>query len=126
MSLGSVSVYVTQNGDMSQASLTAGPVDMRSMQRGFAMQAVYTGSPTGTLQLQVCLGQPSATGGGTNPGAGGTWGNSTWTNYGTSVPVSAAGNYLWDVIGCNASAAQVVYTRTSGSGTLTVNCNVKS
>lgn len=122
----SPAVYVTNNGDMSQATLTCGPVDMRTTGRGFAFQAVYTGAPVGTLQLQVALNQPSLAGQGSNPGAGGTWGNSTFTNYGSAVSVNGAGSYLWDVIGTNVSAAQVVYTKTSGTGTLVVNCNVKS
>jgi hypothetical protein len=104
------------SGDMSQATVTIGPLNV---QAGAAacIQIAWSGSPTGTLQLQGTTGAPTS--GGSSQAA--TW-PGPWSNVGTAVslPLSTGGtSYVWDIVSTGLSAFQVVYTRTSGTGTIT-------
>lgn len=68
----------------------------------FAIQAVYTGSPVGTLKLQ-------SSNDGTN-----------WDDIaGSTVAVSAAGSQTWNYTGAGFGKVRLVYTATSGTGSLT-------
>lgn len=68
---------------------------------GFSIQAIYTGSPVGTLTLEA-----------SND-------NSNWvTVTDSSYSVTSAGNYMWNFTVSNFKWVRVVYTRTSGTGTL--------
>ena len=86
------------------ASITSEAVNVQSMTR-VAIQAIYTGSPVGSLKLQAANSLTSQ----------------TWTDVSNStVAVSAAGNQLWNVSDIGYALIRVVYTFTSGSGTLEV------
>lgn len=118
----SSTLSVSNSGDMSQATLTSGILDVRSHSYT-GVQAVYTGAPVGSLQMQAAFGQPDAPSTGSNNSA---WGAATWTPIGTAVPITAASSYIFDLIGTAVSAVRFVYTKTSGTGTLTFNVNVKA
>lgn len=69
----------------------------------FSVQAVFTGSPVGTAKLQASLD------------------GTTWTDIeDSSDEIAAAGNILWNVADVGYPYMRFVYTRTSGSGALTV------
>lgn len=119
------SAYVSNNGDMSQASCIGGPIDLRAAKGIVAIVANYSGAPNGTLQLQGQVGNPTSAGQGPGVGAGGTWPTSGWVPMGSAVVVSAAGSYIWDIGPTGVDAVQVVYTKSSGTGTLTCGFNTK-
>ena len=114
MSVRDFALAVTSSGDLSQATVTIGPVDLRSIPAA-ALQLAWTGSPVGTLQLQGTTGQP------TNSSTAQTnsW-PGPWSPVGTAVGTSGINNYTWDITSTGLSAVQVVYTRTSGTGTITL------
>lgn len=100
-------VTVSNSGDMSQATLTSNSIALDHMGLA-AIQAVYTGSPVGSLKLQANVG------------------GSTWTDVASStVSVTAAGDNMWNLADIGYSAVRVVYTKTSGTGTLSVRANCK-
>lgn len=107
----------SNSGDMSQTSVTVGPLDIRNS-AGWALLLTATGAPVGNYQVQACIGYPKAS---QAPG-GEDWSSWPFVNVGSTVAVSAAGNTLLDAANYagaqNASAIQVVYTKTSGTGTL--------
>lgn len=75
------------------------------------IQAVFTGSPTGTFKVQISVQQGSdEVGTGVN----------NWTDVAnSSQAVTASGNIFWD-LRTGAKWVRVVYTFTSGTGNLTV------
>lgn len=89
----------------------------------YSLQLVFTGSPVGTFKLQASNdhGMPD---GGQTPQALNV---SNWTDVtGSSQAVSAAGNIMWNVENAGYTFVRVVYTVTSGTGTLTsARANVK-
>ena len=103
-------VYTLQpaNGDMSQATVTAVPTQGGAgdnhLKKNTLVVASWSGSsPSGTIQLY------------------GSADNITFVPLGTAVTVSGnTGATAWDVVGTGALWLSVVYTKTSGTGTLTV------
>lgn len=97
----------------------------------FSVQAVVTGSPTGTLQLQFSNEKPF----GKSPS---TFVPTKWTNLGSSVAVAAAGTFAvpaaasapwFNAVESAYAYLQLVYTDTSGgtaTGTVSANMEVKS
>ena len=70
---------------------------------GYSVQAVYTGSPTGTLKLQA-----------SND-------NTSYVDIAdSSNSITGAGETMWNVTSANYAYVKVVYTASSGSGSLTV------
>jgi hypothetical protein len=105
----------------SMATSITGPVSIISNLPGMGYDVSWTGTPTGTFQVQV---SNSAKFDGEGNYIAGT-GN--WTILPSSsftgtypVPSGSAGNGYLDVLGTNAYAIQLIYTATSGSGALTV------
>lgn len=84
-----------------------------------SLQAIWSGTPTGTLQLQVSNDPTPLTQGG--PAA------TSWTNYsGTSVSQSGtADSFVWN-LNCPCIWVRVVYTFSSGTGQLTVYAHGKA
>ena len=100
-------VAVNNSGDMSVAVLTTEPVVLDHIQV-CAIQAVFTGAPVGALKLQANVGGP------------------TWTDVdGSTAAVAAAGNFMWNLSAAGFNSVRVVYTKTSGTGTMTVRVNGK-
>lgn len=95
-------VEILSAGDMS-GNLTTNGVDMLSMPFG-AIEAEWTGSPTGTFSVD------------------GSLDNSNWYPTGTDVnnPEGSADSTLINLQGIGFRYLRLSYTRTSGTGSLTV------
>ena len=104
---------IITNAAMTQ-SLTSSVVDLNQM-IVFAVQAVYSGSPSGTLSLQAsCDNVPSA--------------NQVvnWTTIANSaVNITTAGSSSWNYSLVGYRWVQAIYTFSSGSGTLNITLNAK-
>jgi hypothetical protein len=91
------------------ANINSTGVDLQGLTE-YSIQAVYSGSPTGTLKLQISNDLVSDASLVTN-----------WTDYtGSSVAISAAGNTMYKIDRSGERWARLVYTFSSGSGTLNV------
>lgn len=89
----------------------------------FAIQLEFTGSPNGVLKMQVSSdeGDPSFK----QPN---NYANVThWSDIaGSSQTITEAGTHMWEVANAGTCWVRFVYTRSSGTGTLTsAICNVK-
>jgi hypothetical protein len=94
-------------GDMSQATLTSGVLDISSM---FAccIQAQWTGAPVGVLKLQV-----------SNDGI-------LWEDLsGAFTNISGAGHTTYNVVDMGYPKIRALYTKTSGTGSLSMTANAK-
>lgn len=97
-----------------------GPVTIIQTLPGISYDLAWTGTPTGTFQVQVSNSYAKdASGAVKNPGR--------WTTLPLSAfvgtyptPAGASGGGFIDVVGTEAYAVRLVYTRTSGTGSLTV------
>lgn len=86
---------------------------------GVALQAIFTGSPIGTIVLQGSCDSAN-----NDPNNGAAVVN--WTAItGSSTAISGAGTVLWNNNGVFYKWIRAVYTATSGTGTLTLNINTK-
>lgn len=96
-------------GDMSQASLTSQVVDGRYLEQ-IKWQLVWAGTPTGTFSLQESLDYNPVTQVG------------TWFDDGAGItgPSGSAGSAMINLMNRAPAFYRVVYTRTSGTGTLNV------
>lgn len=99
-------VQLITSGDMS-GSLSA--VQQLDQIYAYSVEAVYSGSPTGTLLLQASNDwDPSASTG-------------TWTTIDdSSNSITSSGSSFWNVTSSNYKYLKFVYTFSSGSGTLNV------
>ncbi len=107
------------NGTSMSASIT-GPATIIQMLPGISYDISWTGAPVGTIAVQVSNSYRQASDG-TIVNAG------HWTSLPTSafsgtypVPSGSADNGFLDLVGTEAYAVRLVYTRTSGTGALTV------
>lgn len=85
---------------------------------GFAIQVVWTGTPTGTFKLQASCDAPAQE---TQTSNGGPYVITNWDDV-TDSPYSvagAAGSYTWNVREPAYRFVRLVYTNASGSGTIT-------
>lgn len=94
------------NGDMS-TNLTTDVIDTSRL-NAVVFFAKYTGAPVGSLKLQVSVDNVNFVDLPDSPQA-----------------VSAAGQFMWNVTDTNYDKIRLVYTRTSGTGTLNVQVNAK-
>lgn len=92
-------------------SIESSVVDI-TMFNGYSITAVFTGAPVGTLKLQCSNDE-----------------NSSGTNYedvpNSSQAVSAAGSHTWNVSDAQYGFVKVVYTRSSGTGTMNAKATLK-
>lgn len=102
-------IPVITAGNMA-SSITSSACDL-TYYDGFAIQAVYTGSPSGSFKIQV------------SADAGVCTNFSDYTN--SSQTISAAGDFIWIVNSSAYHCARLVYTVTSGSGTVNATCGRK-
>ena len=103
-------------GDMSKPTLTSGVTNISGVDN-IAIQLVWTGSPTGSFDVQVSLDYRPNPVGGTPLNAG------TWASLTLDKTVAAAGSASNDMVFLYAIPApylRTVYTATSGTGSLTV------
>ncbi len=106
-------VQIVTDGDMSQATINSIGIDLNQTVL-YSVQAVFTGTPTGTLKLQISNDVVKVAPG-TNPSANVV----NWSDYtGSSQSISAAGNFTWNCFDVGYRWVRLVYVRASGSGTL--------
>lgn len=106
--------------NVSMATSITGPASIIQSLPGISYDIEWTGTPTGTFQVQVSnTVQIGANGSITSAG--------NWTTLPTSAftgtypaPAGSAGSGFLDVVGTEAYAVRLVYTAVSGSGNLTV------
>lgn len=101
------------------ASITSAPMIIQRLP-GISFDIAWTGAPVGTFQVQVSntyTQNPD----GTTANAG-NWTTLPSASFSGTYPVPAGttGNGFLDVVGTEAYAIRLVYTRTSGTGNLTV------
>lgn len=91
---------------------------------GFAIQAIWTGSPTGAIKLQASCDSPGRE---TAQSNGGPDTVTNWTDVtNSSYSISgSAGNYMWNFNGSFYRYIRVSYTNSSGTGTLTAQITPK-
>ncbi len=103
--------------DNSQAVLNAdyhSPALMLNQDIGFAIQANWSGSPVGTMKIQVSEDYNPGT-----PTSGGAANAGNWSDYPGSIQNTAGVATLhWDITQTMAQWARVVFTFTSGTGIL--------
>ncbi len=109
------------SGTNAAVSQNSEPVDL-NYRYGIAIQAVLTGSPVGTLKLQGSC----DFGARNQPEAGGNDQVVNWTDIADSTAVvSGAGTASWNFQGSFYKWIRLVYTATSGAGTITARANSK-
>ena len=88
-------------------NLTSAVTDLSRVD-GYAVYAIWTTGPVGTIKLQASVDGVS------------------FIDYPNSeTPVNGAGNVIWEVTTAFYDKIRVVYTYTSGTGTLNVQINGK-
>jgi hypothetical protein len=109
----------TTNNMTGTSSLTSTPMNWDTI-RGGSIQAVWTGSPVGSFVIQGSLNySQNPNGSANNPG---TWNTvPSGTFLGTlTAPAGSAGSALVDCQFTGIPWIRVVYTNSSGTGTLTL------
>lgn len=97
---------IVTNGDMS-SNITSTVVDL-SRTDGYSISSSWTGAPAGTIKLQVSID------------------NILFFDYPSSATVvSGAGSAMWEITTAFYDKVQLVYTRSSGTGTLNAQINGK-
>lgn len=108
------------NGDMS-GNLESNGEDLNQIFM-FSIQAIFPGSPVGSLKLQVSNDSVPVSPVATNPSNNVV----NWVDYTQSItPVSSAGNFMWIVSDSGYRWVRLVYTAISGTGQLTVSYSGK-
>lgn len=91
------------------ASINSTGLDLQG-RTSYSIHSVFTGSPVGTIKVQISndlVSEASSV--------------STWTDYtGSSTAISAAGDLFYKIQRNGERWARLVYTFSSGSGSLTV------
>lgn len=109
----------TTSGDLAEAALYSNPISLRHLS-AFSVQLVATGSPTGSFKLQMSNDNPDHT--------GNKYPTSTmnWTDLdGSSISITTSGNVGWNATGAGYLWLRVVWTKTSGTGSITGRFNGK-
>lgn len=122
MSSGPALIKIDLNKSLG-ANYTSPPLYL-SEHYALQIQAVWTGSPVGAFVLQTSLNyQPGGNGQGGGPApVAGNW--DTYPN--SSISSSGFNSCTWDIPASGIRWIRVMYTSSSGSGTLTVlNAEVK-
>ncbi len=97
-------VHLIAAGDMS-ADVSA--IQQLNQIYAYSVEAVYAGSPNGALSLQASNDYDPDTGSG------------TWTTIAdSSNTITGAGSTMWNVTSSNYAYLKVVFTFSSGTGTL--------
>jgi hypothetical protein len=96
------SITLLDAGDMSEAELVSDALPLYERTQ-YALQAVYTGSPDGAMIVEVSVN-----------------GDDYETLTSSSVAISGAGSYIYNVTAAGYLWARIKYTKTSGTGELTV------
>lgn len=107
-------INLLSSGSMG-ASVNSSALDLDQV-LGFSCEAVWTGTPTGTIKLQISDDLVSSCSNVSN-----------WIDYTNSSTATGggAGTYLWNVAQASYRCVRVAYVRSSSTGSLTVNCGRK-
>lgn len=98
---------IVTSGDMSQATITSTAIDLTNNNQ-WAIQAIWTGSPVGTIKLQVSNDIVDLCSNVTH-----------WSDYTQTIQtVSSAGDFLWNSWVANYHCLRLIYIKTSGTGSL--------
>lgn len=117
-------IQMITNGSMTgTAEIDSSPIPLEQIY-GFAIQAIWTGTPNGTIKLQASSDAPSRE---TQQSNGGPDTVTNWTDVAnSSVSITgSAGNYMWNFNGAFYRYVRVVYVNSSSTGTLNVEMCVK-
>lgn len=100
-------------------SITSAPTNIQGIP-GISYDLRWTGTPTGTFQVQVSNSYAQDPEG--NVTAAGNWNTLPTSSFSGTYPVPAgsSGNGFLDVVGTEAAWVRLVYTAVSGAGNLTV------
>lgn len=111
---------IVTDGSMG-ASINSNAVLM-DQESGIAIQAVWTGTPVGnfTIESSCDVGQ-------INPSTGQPSGISNWVYYNGSTVAAGGdvGKLIWNIEPIAVKWVRLVYTRTSGTGTLNARFNAQ-
>lgn len=107
------------DGESMATSITSRPTYINQLP-GISYDLVWTGTPTGTFEVQVSNTYSQDALG--NVLSAGNWNTLPTASFiGTyPVPAGSAGNGFLDVVGTEAAWVRLVYNATSGTGALTV------
>lgn len=105
---------IVDDGDMTQATITSDVTDIRYLDN-ISIQCIFTGTPTGSFALEGSLDYYKINGAVQNTG---TWTPITLSS--TPAASGSAGNILLDLNQLSFPYIRIVYTKTSGTGTLNV------
>ncbi len=89
---------------------------------GYCVQARWTGTPNGTIKLQVSIDGVEPTVGNSNEPTISNWEDLADSSYSIT---GSAGSYMWNVNEVNYRWVRVVYTNSSSTGTLNVEYSTK-
>ncbi len=107
---------IFSSDDMSGV-LTSEPIPLFNIY-GFSVQLIYTGSPDGEMKLQASDDDSFENQANTDP--------SNWTDLsGTVIAIAAAGSYIYNYSLVPFNWVRVVWTPSSGSGSLSGRINIK-
>lgn len=104
------------------ASATSNAIQL-DQEMMYSVQAVWTGSPVGDFTLEIC----DDAGTQVDPSTGQPTGLVNWCTY-TGSTVAAGGDvgkFVWNIWSAPARWFRLVYTRTSGTGTVNARVNEK-
>lgn len=107
------------NGASMATSIT-GPATIIQMLPGISYDIAWTGTPVGTLQVQVSNTYQQNSDGSVK--VAGNWSTLPPSSFSGTYPIPAGspGNGFLDVVGTEAYAVRLTYTAASGTGSLTV------
>lgn len=101
---------LVSDGNMT-ASINSSAFDLQLF-NNYSIQAIFTGSPNGSLKLQISNDIADSP--------------TNWSDYtGSSTTVTTSGDFVWKVSSAGERYVRVVYTFSSGSGTLNVSISAK-
>lgn len=100
--------------DLSLASTTSEVCDLNHMY-GYSIQAVFTGTATGNIQVQACC-DPAE--------FNQTFRLTNWTTIAT-LPIAAPGTVIYNSDAAYYRWLRIVYVSTGGTGAMDANINLK-
>lgn len=112
---------IVDAGDMSLASITSDTINLENILY-LAVQAVWTGTPTGTIKLQGSCDTGTTIAGNTDGD-----GVSNWTDIASATlsPAGSASSGFIELKETGIKWVRLVYTKSGGSGSLTSRFNAK-
>lgn len=119
-----ITLVISGSGAMTGTNtITSDPIPVEQLW-AYAIQAVWTGTPNGTLKLQASCDAPDKAVQASN---GGPYTVTNWTDIsGSSNSVTgSAGSFMWNVSDVGYRFVRLSYTNSSSSGTLTAKASLK-